>query len=429
MKKALSSLAVLAMALSTCTGAASASTPHKRATPRTHTSPATAEANLAPPTLPVTGASLLLAGTETPLWSSNGNAELPIASTTKIMTALVVLQHVKNLNTVFTQTDWDPAAADSQIGLIPGERMTVHDLLVALLLPSADDAAEDLAYNVGDGSVARFVAMMNADARALGLEHTHYTTPIGFDTPGNYSSPDDLVRLADYMMRRWPFFRQTVALPSAVLTSGRYVRHIVNTDDLVAKVGWIDGVKTGHTTDAGYVLVSQGSRDGFTLLASVLGTASEAERDSSALTLLNWGFSEFRLARPVSRGEQFARRRVPYEVAPALIVAERGYRTVVARAARIDVSVGKLRKLQGPMAKGTVVGHLRVAIAGRRTVRIPLILARRLPAVSELKKLGHFVKQPITLLVLALLLGSAGAVFVGRRRRPRVVALRRVEER
>ena len=429
MKKAASSLAILVMALSTCSGAASARTPHKHTTAATHASPVVAAANLAPPTLPVTGASLMVAGSETPLWSSHGNSELPIASTTKMMTALVVLQHVKNLNTMFTQNDWDPQAVDSQIGLIPGERMTVHDLLVALLLPSADDAAEDLAYNVGDGSVARFVGMMNADAQTLGLEHTHYTTPIGLDTPGNYSSPDDLVRLADYMMRHWPFFRRTVGLSSAVLTSGRYVRHVVNTDDLVGKFSWIHGVKTGHTTDAGYVLVSQGSRDGFTLLASVLGTASEAERDSSALTLLNWGFSEFKAVQPVRRGEQFARRPVPYEVAPALIVAKRGYRTVVARSARIDVSVGKLRKLQGPMAKGTVVGHVSVAIAGRPTVRIPLVLARRLPAVSELKKLGHFIKQPFTLLVLALLLVSAGAVFLRRRRRPRVVALSRVEER
>jgi D-alanyl-D-alanine carboxypeptidase (penicillin-binding protein 5/6) len=423
MKKAASSLAILVMALSTCVATASARTARKPA------AQAAVQVALAPPTLPVTGASLLLAGTETPLWSSNGNAELPIASTTKMMTALVVLQHVKNLNTIFTQTDWDPAEADSQIGLIPGERMTVHDLLVAMLLPSADDAAEDLAYNVGGGSVARFVAMMNADARSLGLAHTHYTTPIGLDTPGNYSSPDDLVRLADYMMRNWPFFRHTVALSSAVLTSGRYVRHIVNTDDLVGKYGWIHGVKTGHTTDAGYVLVSEGSRDGFTLLASVLGTASEAERDSSALALLNWGFAEYKVVRPVRRGEPFARRPVPYEAAPVSIVAARGYRAVVARDARIKLSGGQLRKLQGPMAKGTVVGQLRVVIAGRAAVRIPLILARRLPAVSVLKKLGHFIKQPFTLLVLALLLVSAGAAFFGWRRRPRVVALHRVEER
>jgi serine-type D-Ala-D-Ala carboxypeptidase (penicillin-binding protein 5/6) len=277
--------------------------------------------------------------------------------------------------------------------------------------------------------VSRFVGMMNAEAQKLGLTHTHYTTPIGLDTPGNYSSPDDLVRLADYMMRNWPFFKRTVDLSTAVLTSGRYVRHIVNTDDLVGKVGWIDGVKTGHTADAGYVLVSEGTRDGFTLLASVLGTDSETERDASALALLNWGFSEFKLERPVRRGEPFARRPVPYESSPVSIVAARGYRTVVARNAGIRLSVGKLRKLHGPMAKGSVVGRLSVSVPGRATVKIPLILARRLPPVSALKKLGHFAKQPFTLLVLALLLVSAGAALLRWRRRPRVVALRRVEER
>ena len=425
MKRAASSLAILLVALFTFVASASASGGKpQRLPPRT-----AAGSGPAPPSLPVTGASLLLAGAKAPLWSVNGDAELPIASTTKMMTALVVLQHVKDLSDVFTQTDWRPDPVDSQIGLIPGERMTVHDLLVALLLPSADDAAEDLAYNVGGGSVPRFVAMMNADARMLGLDHTHYTTPIGLDTPGNYSSPDDLVRLADYMMRDWPFFRHTVALPSAVLTSGRYERHIVNTDDLVGKIHWIHGVKTGHTGAAGYVLIAEGRRHGFALFDAVLGTASEAERDSSALALLNWGFSEFRLVRPVRRGERFARRQVPYEVAPALVVAARGYHAVLRRGERVRVVVGRLRKLQGGMAKGTVVGQLRVVTGARTAARIPLILARRLPRVSFLKKLGHFLKQPFTLLVLALLLVSAAAALVGMRRRPRVVALRRVEER
>ncbi len=424
MRKAATRLAVLLMAVLVCAASADAAQHPK---PR----PARTASDLPAPSLPVTGASLLVAGSSVPLWSLHGDAELPIASTTKMMTALVVLQHVKNLSTVFTQTDWRADSDDSQIGLLPGERMTVHDLLVALLLPSADDAAEDLAYNVGHGSVSRFVAWMNADARVLGLDHTHYTTPIGLDTPGNYSSPDDLVRLAGYLMRHWPFFQRTVSLPSATLTSGRYVRHIVNTDDLVGKVPWIDGVKTGHTAAAGYVLVSQGTRDGFTLLASVLGTTSEYERDASALRLLDWGFSEFRVVRPVRAGQRFAQRPVPYEIAPALVVAARGYRTVVARGTSVRVVVGKLRKLAGPMAKGTVVGRLRVNVAGRPSVQVPLILAHRLPAVSELTKLGHLFKRPFTLLMLAVLLGGgAAAVMIGRRRRrrPRVFLTGPVEQ-
>src|SRR6202012_4638944 len=101
------------------------------------------------------------------LYGVNANRRVAIASTTKLMTALIVLQHVHKLSTIFTQNDYESASVDSQIGLEPGERMSVHDLLLALMLPSADDAAEDLAYNVGHGSVARFVGMMNAEARAL----------------------------------------------------------------------------------------------------------------------------------------------------------------------------------------------------------------------------------------------------------------------
>ena len=426
MMKAASRTAVLLIALATCAAPAGAAQNADAREPRP-TMPRVAD--LPAPALAVTGASLTAAGLGLPLWSRDGDARLAIASTTKMMTALVVLQHVRDLGSVYTQNLWHPEASDSQIGLIPGERMTVHDLLVALLLPSADDAAEDLAYNVGGGSVARFVAMMNADARALGLDHTHYSTPIGLDTPGNYSSPDDLVRLGDYMMRRWPFFRATVGLASATLTSGRYMRHVTNTDDLVARVPWIHGIKTGHTQAAGYVLVSDGTRGGLTMIASVLGTASESARDASALALLGWGFAEFRLVRAVRAGEAFARPPVAYGTEHVLIVAERGYSTVVARSTRVEVSVGRLRSLSGPMRRGAVVGQLRVLVRGRRTVRIPLVLARPLPAVSVLAKAGHLVKRPFTLLVLALLLGGVAVGVVGRRRWPRVLAAGHLEER
>ncbi len=156
-----------------------------------------------PPKLGVTAAALYAPATGQMLDGVDANREHPIASTTKLMTALIVLQRVHDLNTVYTYPDYHQAASDSQIGLEPGDRMTVHDLLVAMMLPSADDAAEDLADNIGHGSIGRFVAMMNAEARKLGLKHTHYSTPIGLDTPGNYSSAADLVKLAD--VRPQPF--------------------------------------------------------------------------------------------------------------------------------------------------------------------------------------------------------------------------------
>jgi D-alanyl-D-alanine carboxypeptidase (penicillin-binding protein 5/6) len=245
--------------------------------------PGVAGAALAgPPSLPVRAAALTEESTGQQLFGENANAELPIASTTKLMTALVTLRHAR-LSQVFADPDYYPASEDSQIGLVPGERMSVHDLLIAMLLPSADDAAEDLAYNVGHGSLGRFEGMMNARARELGLAQTHYTTPSGLDTPGNYSSAHDLTLLARYDLLTEPFFRAVVRMRGAVLRTGDHVRVVTNLNDLLGRYSWINGVKTGHTLGAGYVLVASGTQHGMTLIDAVLGTPSEAARDDAAL--------------------------------------------------------------------------------------------------------------------------------------------------
>jgi len=373
------------------------------------------------PDLQVTGASLFVAGSANPLWSENGNAELAIASTTKLMTALVVLQHVTNLNQIFKQGTWVDQPGDSQIGLVPGEKMTVRDLLVALLLPSADDAAADLAYNVGDGSTPKFVAMMNAEARKLGLKHTHYTTPSGLDTPGNYSSPDDLVRLADYDMSYSTFFSDTVNLKSALITVGNHQMTVANTDTLLGVVPWVHGVKTGHTLEAGYVLVSEGTRDGFTLTASVLGTDSEAARNANALALLNYGFSEYHLIRPLRQGKSIGRLPVAYSSAHATVLIGRSFKDVVPDSARVVLKRKLPKQLTGPLAAGTVVGHVRVLVSGKVVAVVPLRLRRALPAVSTMSKVARALGGPFTLICVVLALGAA-AVFTVRRRRPRVLA-------
>ena len=230
--------------------------------------PAGAAAQSAP-RLSVAAAALYAPQTGQLLSGINPHRRVPIASATKLMTALITLQHVHSLSTVFTQNDYYAAGADSQIGLVPGERMNVRDLLLALMLPSADDAAEDLAYNVGQGSVATFVAMMNAEARKLGLTDTHYSTPSGLDTPGNYSSAADLTRLAEYDRAHSRFFARIVGLRAAVLRTGRMVRDVTNLNDLVGRYPWIDGVKTGHTSAAGYVLVASGHKNGMRLISAV----------------------------------------------------------------------------------------------------------------------------------------------------------------
>jgi serine-type D-Ala-D-Ala carboxypeptidase (penicillin-binding protein 5/6) len=347
-----------------------------------HSSPRTRQptrgaSDTAPPRLGVRAAALIEDSTGQALYGENANAELPIASTTKLMTALITL-HGASLDELFTNPVYYLAPEDSQIYLRPGERMSVRDLLVAMLLPSADDAAADLAYNVGHGSADRFLATMNARARELGLTHTHYTTPIGLDTAGNYSSAGDLATLARFVLATEPFVRAVVAESSAVLRTGSHVRYVANLNDLVARVPWINGVKTGHSPDAGYVLVVSGTRGGMTLIGAVLGAASMASCDAAALTLLNYGFATFRLRTPVRAGQLVARATITGKPGSrARLIAASTYTHVFLRSARVRLRVNAPAQLTGPLPRHAVVGSVLV-VAGRLVVaRIPLLLSRR----------------------------------------------------
>jgi D-alanyl-D-alanine carboxypeptidase (penicillin-binding protein 5/6) len=379
-----------------------------------------ASAARTPPPLSVTAAALYAPATHQLLYGVNAQRRVAIASTTKLMTALVVLDHVHKLSTMFTQNDYRSAAIDSQIGLAPGERMSVHDLLLALMLPSADDAAEDLAFNVGHGSLARFVAMMNAEARKLGLRHTHYTTPIGLDTPGNYSTAADLVTLADYDMTHSAYFARIVALPRATLWSGDHVRTVVNRNDLVARFPWIDGVKTGHTLQAGYVLVASGHRGGMALISAVLGTDSETSRDANTLALLDYGGANFRVWTPVRKGQVMADPAVKDQ--PNLhpsVVAAAGYSRILPRSAHVRVNIQLPRRLTAPLPAQAVVGTATVADGRRVLASIPLVLTRRVPALSGISRATRFITRPLALAVIAAAAASAALLLRNVRRRRR----------
>ncbi len=359
------------------------------------------------PTLSVRSAALIELSTGKRLYGVNADEPVPIASATKLMTALLALEHVHRLGHVFTQPLYYSAPADSQIGLVPGERMSVHDLLLALMLPSADDAAYDLAYNVGHGSVARFIGMMNARARQLGLTHTHYSTPIGLDTPGNYSSASDLVKLAAYDLTNSRYFARIVGLPHAVLHSGSHPRYVVNRNDLVGQIPWVNGVKTGHTSGAGYVLVGSGTRGGMTLLSAVLGTSSPGSRDSNTLALLGYGFSSFKLTTPVTAGAVLARPTVKNRPGfRAELIASKTITSVVPRDARVHIRLDVPQQIAGPLKYHAVVGTA-VVLAGRHVIaRVPLLLGHRLPAVSAIAVAARFITRPFTLVSIVVLLGG-----------------------
>jgi D-alanyl-D-alanine carboxypeptidase (penicillin-binding protein 5/6) len=340
---------------------------------------------------------------------------LPIASTTKLMTAYVVLGR-EPLSRVFTAPGYSPSFADeSLIHLRAGERMSVADLLRGMLLASGNDAAVDLAVNSA-GSEGAFVALMNRAARRLGLRHTHYTNPIGLDSAGNYSSAFDLVRLA-VILRQRPWFARAVARSGAVLHSSRGNRYVKNRNDLVGRAGFVNGVKTGHTPTAGYCLVGSATRNGVTMISAVLGDPSAYARNADTLGLLRYGLSRYRSYTAFGTADVLATAKVRYRESDTIgLVPARIFSTVVRRGdRRPQVVVHAPKKLTGPLPAGHKVGYVGVVYRGRVIARIPLLTRSKVPEVGPIQRTVTFLVRPGTLAV-ALLLGLVVLLVVRRRR-------------
>jgi serine-type D-Ala-D-Ala carboxypeptidase (penicillin-binding protein 5/6) len=342
-----------------------------------------------------------------PMFSRKAGERRSIASTTKLMTALLTLERARPRE-VFAGADYVAAPVESQIGLSPGERMRVSDLLEALLLESANDAAAALAVGVS-GSVDAFVEDMNERAEELGLEDTSYANPIGFDDPLNYSTARDLATLTLELLKR-PRFARIVDMPAAELESGARPRTIDNRNTLVASYPFVSGVKTGHTLGAGYVLIGSAEGRGDARVVSVvMGEPSEAARDADTLKLLRWGLGFFHQVRVLDDRRTMARAGVEYfDDERAALVPARDAVLTIREGERVRRRVRAPDELEGPVAAGTRVGTVTVFVDGERVRRVGLVTARDVPEAGTARVLLSELGVPLTvLLVLAILLGAA----------------------
>jgi D-alanyl-D-alanine carboxypeptidase (penicillin-binding protein 5/6) len=311
-------------------------------------------------------------------------ARVPIASITKLMTVIVALDHAKLTDVVRVQR----AAAEvgeSTINLHTGEHITVGDLVKGALIQSANDAADALADYVGRGNEAAFVRMMNAKASELGLARTHFARPDGLDASNHYSTALDVTRLAETAMRD-PRIRAVVRERTASISGGRRL-HTWN--DLLGVFGGLYGVKTGHTSAAGWCEVAAVRRNGATLYTTVLGSPTRSQRNTDLAALLRWGISRYRPAWVVAPQRVYLRASVGYGKGEVPIVAAKG----AAAAVRIDrplvERVVSPAALSLPVTRGQHVGEVRV-YSGRRLVARRALVAQRAVARPGVGGRVHF---------------------------------------
>lgn len=258
-----------------------------------------AAAGLGPPPTPAGTAWLLVDGESGEVLAArNEDVARPMASTTKMMTALVAIES-GDLDRVVTVVPAAVAVGESSAGLRPGQRVTMRDLIRALMIGSGNDAAIAIAYAVA-GSEAEFVTRMNDRAKEMGLTATRFANPHGLDEPGHRSSPRDLVVLGRAVMKD-PFLRALVGQRTTSIPApdGSGKATLESENDLLSIMPAADGIKTGHTDGAGYVLVAHATSKGLgrDFYAVVMGEPDRATRAADAKALLQWGFANY--ARPV----------------------------------------------------------------------------------------------------------------------------------
>jgi serine-type D-Ala-D-Ala carboxypeptidase (penicillin-binding protein 5/6) len=373
--------------------------------------PGSAAAAEPPPRVPSAQAAIVVDAVDgTVMFAKHPDQERSIASTTKLMTALLTLEQAEPRE-VFTAPAYHPQAAESRINLREGERMSVQDLLEGLLLESANDAAVALAENIS-GSREAFVEEMNERAAELGLDHTSYANPIGLDEFGNYSSARDLARLATILLRN-PRFARIVDMPEATLETGIRPRVVANRNDLVGTYPWVDGVKTGYTLNAGNVLVGAAARGRRARVVSVvLGEPTESARDADTLTLLRFGLDSFSRVRALRRGPVLARADIEHRDEKARLAARKGVSLTLRDGQRVRRRVSAPDELEGPLPAGRRVGSVTVLVDGKPVKRVALVTAERVPGAGTLRVLLSEVGVPLTLIIaLAILLAALLAML------------------
>lgn len=312
----------------------------------------------------------------------NEDVKSAMASTTKIMTTIVILEKA-DLNEKVTVSAKAGGTGGSRLGLKRGDKASVRDLLYGLMLRSGNDAAVALAEHVG-GSVKGFAELMNEKAIELGLTNTHFVTPHGLDDANHYTTALELAKLTDYAMDN-ETFAKIVGTKSTTIYINNQSRQINNTNELLGVLNGVVGVKTGFTNNAGRCLVTETKRNNMDIITIVLGADTKKDRTKDSVNLIEYTFSKYKMynleeqiIKEFNKWKNINEKRI-------LIIKGKTSNPKLALGAiekatipicdndKIEYSINALTEVEAPVEQWNVMGTLTVKLNGEILENIDIV--------------------------------------------------------
>lgn len=317
---------------------------------------------------------------KTILYEKNGLKQVPMASTTKIMTAIVVLENA-NLDDIVTISKKAAGTGGSRLGLKTNDKITVHDLLYGLMLKSGNDAAVALAEHVG-GGIDGFAELMNKKASEMGLVNSHFVTPHGLDQEKHYTTAYELACMADYALNI-PKFREIVGSKKYNITINARSSLIGNTNELLGNLYGVYGVKTGFTNEAGRCLVTACKRDDIDIITVVLSANTKKERTLDSVKLIEYTNKNYdvinieeKIKEKFNNWKQLNEKRIYINKAKTqninLQIEDLKYSKMAVNKKDIDkinIEINSLYYLEAPVYENQIIGNVKVKI-GDETIAI-----------------------------------------------------------
>ena len=309
------------------------------------------------------------------LYEKNGKKQTPMASTTKIMTAIVVLE-----NTDLTETVTINAKAagigGSRLGLKKNDKITVNDLLYGLMLRSGNDAAVALAIHVG-GSIEGFANMMNEKAKEMGLTNSHFVVPHGLDNEGHFTTAYELAKMADYALKI-DKFREIVSTKLTTININGYPKAINNTNQLLGSISGVYGVKTGFTNGAGRCLVTACKRGELDIITVIIGADTTKIRTADTIKLIEYASKNYEVINikeiveekfeqwlNINEGRIYVNKGMREHVELYLEEPEFENMAVMKHEKdNVDVEFSSIFYLEAPVAEDQVIGNMKVLVNG-----------------------------------------------------------------